>query len=177
MNNSLGRVFQSERTKKGWSRHDLAVILGYSNVLKGVNRITKLEERGEAPEEFLKTMIRAFDIPIESINQALKLEKRIFLESLFIKPHFLMKFIPGVYLTEDIPDGVSLLSICRKAKKMAARFHQPVRVFFRDFTVLWVYHDRQKIERSVIDGPECIPGAVIGNKFCRFNFKVESVKS
>src|SRR5437588_201542 len=59
MANHLGRYFREQRIQQGLALGQLARLVGYRNVSKGANRITRFEREGKVTEDLLAVLAEA----------------------------------------------------------------------------------------------------------------------
>lgn len=68
----LPKLFRRVRQTKGIKLAQLARMVGYRNIAKGANRITRFEERGEVSHELLDKLTLALDVNAQDFDDAIE---------------------------------------------------------------------------------------------------------
>ncbi len=123
MNKHLRSLFRKERLRQGIRLSELAAQVGYKNVNRGCNRILRFEREGVITEDLFQKLVNALDIQPDQIEEAVERdleEWRKWIEQP-VAPELILKPIPGVYLTEPIPESLQteeeFIAYARKVTK------------------------------------------------------------
>jgi transcriptional regulator with XRE-family HTH domain len=112
MTNHLGGYFHEQREKRGLSLGQLARLLGYKNVSKGANKISRFEREGAVKEALLLHLAEALGIDPPTVEGLAK-DRREYLrewEQWVGQPvpmQLIVRYLPAVYGTEALPEGVT----------------------------------------------------------------------
>ena len=107
------KYLKEERLKKNLNTAELARLMGYKNVSKGMNRIVDLERENIIIPEVLKKLVNALNLDHKYINSLIKRDreedKRRFEEWLSkpIEMYYVMRIIPTIYLSYDLPTNIN----------------------------------------------------------------------
>ena len=126
---SLGRYVREERVKQGLNSSELAQLMGYKNINRGMRRILDLEREGEVHPEVLKKLIKALNLNQEIVDEHIKKDKeqrdKEFQEwvNTPIKKHLIIRWMPAVYGEREIPEEIQteeevIQYACDKAKEL-----------------------------------------------------------
>ena len=112
MRSQLAHHFRTVRKERDLSLSQLARLVGYQNVTKGCNKITKFEERGEIHADLLRKLADSLGIGAATIDALIDCDRREF-ERVWnewadqpISPHIVIRLIPAVYRRSDLPVGI-----------------------------------------------------------------------
>ena len=78
----VGRHIRQVRTQRGVRLSELARLVGYGNINRGVQRLHLFESEGIITEELLQKVIEALDIPAEDLKRLIE-QDRVDLERRF----------------------------------------------------------------------------------------------
>ena len=115
--NGLGRYIEEERVRKEIRLSELASLVGYRNISKGVNRSHRFESEGIVGEDLLARIAEVLEIPRSKIDELKELERqenyRRFDECVAQSdpPHLIIRLIPGVYRREWVPSSVPTVQL------------------------------------------------------------------
>ena len=107
------KYLKEERLKQRLNTAELARKMGYKNVSKGMNRIVDLERENIIIPEVLKKLVNALNLDHKYVNSLIKRDreedKRRFEEWLSkpIEMYYVMRIIPTIYLSYDLPTNIN----------------------------------------------------------------------
>lgn len=113
MSNTLGTFCRDRREELGLTLGELARMLGYRNVNKGVRRILQLEREGTVKEDLLVKLAEALGIDLPTIERLMDQDYSEYLRGWEQwvnepQPMFLVvKLMPAVYAKKDLPAEVT----------------------------------------------------------------------
>jgi transcriptional regulator with XRE-family HTH domain len=113
MSNHLSDYFRERRQQRGLSLGELARLLGYKNVSKGANRISRFEREGAVSEDLLLQLAEALGIDLPTVEGLLEKDRREYLqqwEEWVNEPlpmRLIVRYMPAVYGTVALPAGVT----------------------------------------------------------------------
>ncbi len=108
-----GKYLKEERLKKNLNTAELAKMMGYKNVSKGMNRIVDLERENIIILEILEKIVNVLNLDREYVNSLIKRDRdedrRKFEEWLSepIEMYYVMRIIPAIYLSYDLPTNIN----------------------------------------------------------------------
>lgn len=109
MTTHLGRYIKQKRVEKNINTADLAKRMGYKNTNKGVRRVIDLEREGVVHPDVLNKIVKALELDKDHINALIKKDRQE-LEEEFekwvsepIKPYYILRIIPTIYSSYDLP--------------------------------------------------------------------------
>jgi len=112
MQNRVGKIVKAERLKKRLTRGQLALAMGFRNLSKGANRITRLERDGVGDSNFRERVALVLNLdPARLAQLSIKdhREKTEIWERQIEKPTFFrltVRAIPGFYIEKRLPSNV-----------------------------------------------------------------------
>ncbi|MCH8828042.1 MAG: helix-turn-helix transcriptional regulator [Planctomycetes bacterium] len=112
MRSQLARHFRTVRKERDLSLSQLARLIGYKNVTKGCNKITKFEQRGEIHAGLLWKLADALSIDPTTIDKLIEQDRREFYRvwnewaDVPISPFIVIRLLPAVYKRSELPDGI-----------------------------------------------------------------------
>ena len=121
-----GRHIKTVRTQRGIRLSELARLLGYGNINRGVQRLHVFESEGIITEELLAKVVQVLGIPDEDLKRLMERDRqdlhRRFEEwcSKSEPPHLIIRLIPGVYRRKWVPDSVPAERVEEYASATAA---------------------------------------------------------
>jgi len=107
-----GKYLKEERLKKNLNTAELARLIGYKNVSKGMNRIVDLERENIIIPEVLAKIVKALNLDHSYVNSLVEKDKdedkKEFEKWLSepIKMYYVMRIIPTIYLSYDLPSYI-----------------------------------------------------------------------
>jgi len=106
---SLGKLVKQRRQELGLSQKELAELLGYKKIVKGIRRIEQME-RGRAAKVVASKMMAVLGIS-EGERVACYEEDYRQMQAHFranpIVPHLIVRLMAAVYCRREVPDGLS----------------------------------------------------------------------
>lgn len=112
MTNHLGTFFREQRLQRGWSVGELARLVGYHNVSKGSNRITRFEVIGEVKEDLLFNIADVLGIDLAQIEELAEQDRQERIrqwEAWVNEPvpiHIIVRLRATVYASKPLPPDV-----------------------------------------------------------------------
>jgi len=107
-----GKHIRKLRTERGIRLSELAHLVGYGNINRGVQRLHLFESEGVITQELLDKVVKVLDVPDEDLKWLMERDRqdlRRRFEEWCAKsepPHLIIKLIPGVYKRKWVPDSV-----------------------------------------------------------------------
>jgi transcriptional regulator with XRE-family HTH domain len=111
--NNLGTYFRERRQQRGLSLGQLARLVGYENVSKGCNRITRFERQGAVTEGLLLQLAEALGIDRPTVEDLLEEDRQERLRDWEewvngpVPMRLIVRFAAAVYGTASLPEGVT----------------------------------------------------------------------
>ncbi len=109
MTTNLSRFVKQGRIKQGLGYAELSKKMGYTNVSKGMRRITDIERGEPFHPDILNRIVSALELDQDHID-ALVLKDRQEYEEEFekwlsvpIEPYYTLRMMPTIYLSYDMP--------------------------------------------------------------------------
>ena len=115
MRSQLAKHFETVRREKDLPLSRVARAVGYKNISKGSNRISKFERFGEIPGELLEKLAQVIGIEESTIDVLIEEDRQAFLKSWKewvaqpIRPYVVIRWIPAVYQSVELPAGTITL--------------------------------------------------------------------
>ncbi len=105
MTTNLSRFFQQRRITQKISFGDLARELGYTNLVKGANRIIKFEQNGSIHPDLFNKLASALKISTAEIRQCVEADKAEWdaWADEPIEPHLVVRLMAAIYSPKKIP--------------------------------------------------------------------------
>lgn len=106
----LSRHFKNRRLDLGLRPGDVARLLGYRSIVGAANKICRFEETGIVHAELFVKLAAAFGVAAPTIDRLVEEDRRADFEAWVswantpIRPHLLIKLIPGIFGANEIPD-------------------------------------------------------------------------
>jgi transcriptional regulator with XRE-family HTH domain len=113
MTSHLGSYFRQRRLQRGLSLGELARLVGYRNVSKGSNKITRFESTGMVKEDLLVNLAEALSIDLEQIEQLAERDRQERLRawevwvSQPVAMHMIVRLRASVYACKPLPPEIS----------------------------------------------------------------------
>lgn len=110
MTSHIGEYIRTRRCEKGLTIGQLARHVGYKNVGKGANRLHQLETGGEVHRDLLSKLIEALGLDPAVVAELIEQDRDEALRAWNewadqpTRPHLVVRLIPGVYMSVEIPD-------------------------------------------------------------------------
>ena len=107
-----GKYLKEERLKQNLNTAELARLIGYKNVSKGMNRIIDLERENIIPEVLMK-IVKALNLDHESVNSLIKRDKeedKMKFEEWLNQPiemYYVTRLMPTIYLSYELPTNIN----------------------------------------------------------------------
>jgi len=107
------KYLKEERLKQNLNTAELARLIGYKNVSKGMNRIIDLERESIIIPEVLGKIVYALNLDREYVNSLIKKDrdedKKVFEKWLSepIEMYYVMRIIPTIYMSYDLPSNIN----------------------------------------------------------------------
>jgi len=107
-----GRHIRKVRTQRGIRLSDMARLVGYGKINRGVQRLHRFETEGIITEELLDKVVQALGVSDEDLKRLIEQDRedlRLRFEEWCSKsepPHLVIRLIPGVYQRVWVPDSV-----------------------------------------------------------------------
>jgi transcriptional regulator with XRE-family HTH domain len=104
--------FHARRIDRGLSLGQLARMVGYRNVSKGANRIARFERDGAINELLMLNLAEALEIDLPTVEDLMEQDRQEHLrawEAWANEPVpmcLIVKYLPAVYGTTQLPEGV-----------------------------------------------------------------------
>lgn len=112
MATKLSTYFKAQRLRKGLRYGQLARLAGYRSLVGCANKLIQFEERGSIHWELLQKIATVLEIDETTIEQLIEQDFQEFQERWNkwadepIRPHLVIRVIPGFFCTSQIPDEV-----------------------------------------------------------------------
>jgi transcriptional regulator with XRE-family HTH domain len=112
MKTHLATYFCDQRTEKGVTLGQLARMVGYKNVSKGANKISRFEQQGTVTEELLVRLAEALDIDLPTVEALMEKDQEDHLQRWQewvnepVPMCLVVRYIPGVYGRQALPEDV-----------------------------------------------------------------------
>ena len=109
MTTNLSGYIKQERVKQGLNFGELAKLMGYKNISRGMRRAIDLEREGIVHPEVLEKIIEALKLDREHVNALIKKDREEYEEEFErwlsepIQPYYILRIIPTIYQSCDIP--------------------------------------------------------------------------
>lgn len=106
----LSRHFKDQRLALGLRPGDVARRIGYRSIVGAANKICQFEQTGNIHSELFAELAEVLDIDGPTIERLLEEDRRADFEawtkwaSVPIRPHLVIKLIPGIFGSNEIPD-------------------------------------------------------------------------
>ena len=113
MTTKLSGYIKQERVNQGLNFGELAKLMGYKNISRGMRRAIDLEREGVVHPEVLEKIIKALELDRNIIDRYIKEDneqkRREFEEWLSepIQPYYILRIIPAIYQSYDLPGNFS----------------------------------------------------------------------
>lgn len=120
----LAAFVKTERLRRGLNPQKLAADVGYRNVNKGANKITRFEEEGVVDPALFDKLVRALELDIDRARQLSKQDQeeteRAWEEWATVPTaaKLVVKLIPGVFHSSRVPDHLSEAEAVRWARQV-----------------------------------------------------------
>jgi hypothetical protein len=135
---NLSKYFRFVRARDHVPLSTLAKILGYSNLSKGANKITRFEQTGEIDPRLLLPLATALGISTDILRE-LKARDRQARERWAdepVEPHLVIRLMPSICGRKDLPKGISRERAERVASVTARRSKMKVALIWNRRTTI-----------------------------------------
>ncbi len=178
----LGSYCRTQRVAKGLTLGELAKAVGYKNIGQGATRLHTLETTGEIHPDLLTRVVDVLGLDPTVVQQLIEEDHQDFLREWNawadepIRPHLIVKVIPGVYWKKNLPNDVLTPEAAEQyatqfAKDHASRHWEVCLVLSRRESV-WFDGDGHVKWRSVAQpGVPNTPYMTLGGKRGPFLFR------
>lgn len=108
----LSRHFKNRRLELGLRPGDVARLMGYRSVVGAANKICQFEQTGNIHAELFAKLAVVLGIDLPTIERLIEEDRRAIFEAWNewanapIRPHLVIKLIPGIFGTNEIPDAI-----------------------------------------------------------------------
>src|SRR5690242_7026997 len=112
MSNQLGNFIHETRIKAGLSLHQIASLIGYSNINKGLRRLARLEKEGTCSNFLIQRCSEILNIKQELLQKLIREDVRINCEEWNkwadqpIEPHIVTRIIAAFYIRHVVPHEI-----------------------------------------------------------------------
>lgn len=112
MSTILSNYFKNRRLELGLRPGDVARLMGYRSIVGAANKICQFEETGNIHAELFAKLAAVLDIDSPTIERLVEEDRRADFEawtqwvSVPIRPHLIIKLIPGIFGTNEIPEAI-----------------------------------------------------------------------
>jgi len=106
---SLGKLVRQRRLQMGLSQKELAELLGYKKVVKGIRRIEQME-RGRAAKVVVTKIMAALGITAEDRIACYEEDYRqmqAHCRANPLAPHLIVRLMAAVYCRREVPEGLT----------------------------------------------------------------------
>jgi transcriptional regulator with XRE-family HTH domain len=130
MSNHLGDYFRERRQQRGLGLGQLARLLGYRNVSKGANKISRFEREGYATADLLPRLAGALGIDLPTVEGLLERDGQERLrewEEWVSQPvpiQLVVRYMPAVYGRVTLPEGITTPEQAEAFAREYARQHR-----------------------------------------------------
>jgi len=106
---NLSRFIKEERVKQRLNYAELSRRMGYKNLNKGMRRVIDLEREGIVHSEVLEKISDALNLDREHVNALINKDRQEQEEAFEkwvsepIQPHYILRIIPTIYQSYDLP--------------------------------------------------------------------------
>ena len=143
----VGKHIKTIRTQQGIRLSEMARLLGYGNINRGVQRLHIFESEGIITEELLKKIVEVLGVPDKDLKWLIE-QDRIDLHCRFEEwcsksepPHLIIRLIPGVYKRKWVPDSVPPDRVEKYASATAAEERKKTCLVLNRRESLWFDED------------------------------------
>jgi transcriptional regulator with XRE-family HTH domain len=109
MATQLAKYFQQRRLERGLRLSELARLCGYGNLSRGCNRLHRFESQGAIARTLLDRLVRVLEVDPNIVAQLAEQDRVEFVRKWNawadqpIKPHVVMRAMPAVFVSQDLP--------------------------------------------------------------------------
>jgi len=172
MTTHLARYFAHQRWKKDLSLQQIARLLGYRNLNKGVRRVQTFERSGEIDGRLFQKLAAALEVDQATVNRLLQedLEEWTKWVNEPIKPYLVVRLMPAFYSQAELPDEIESVE---EAERYASEFARERRlrvclVLSRRISVYFADDGSfQYASEAVPGGGPNEPCMIIGGRMCQ----------
>ena len=108
----LSRHFKNRRLDLGLRPGDVARLMGYRSIVGAANKICQFEQNGNIHADLFAKLAEVLDIDTPTMERLIEEDRRATFEAwnewanVPIRPHLVIKLIPGIFGTNEIPDAI-----------------------------------------------------------------------
>jgi hypothetical protein len=172
MTTHLAEYFAHQRWKKGLSLQQVARLLGYRNLNKGVRRVLTFEQSGEIDDPLFQKLAAMLEVDQATVNRLLQADLGDWTRwaNEPIKPYLVVRLMPAIYSHVELPDEVQSVEDAERYASEVARerrlrvclvLSRRVSVYFGDDGSF------QYASEAVPSGGPNEPYTVIGGRKCQ----------
>ena len=113
MTTNLSRFIKEERVKQGLNYAEVSRRMGYKNISRGMRRAIDLEREDVVHPEVLERIVVALNLDRDHINALIKKDREVQEEEFEkwlsepIQPYYILRIIPTIYQSCDLPGHFS----------------------------------------------------------------------
>ena len=114
MATNLSTYFRQQRLQLGLRRGDVAQMMGYKSIIGTANKIVRFEKTGDIPADLFRKLATVLGIDEPTIQRLMEEDWCEFIErwnewaNQPVKPHLVIRAIPGVFIQQPLPSGMKL---------------------------------------------------------------------
>ena len=170
----VSSLFRRRRVDRGLTTGQLARLLGYSNVNKGSNRITRFEGGGKVAPDLMVRLASALEVTPDEIRLAIGEDYRDWLAwaNQPIRPYLVLRYLACVYQRIELPDDALEPDAAEQFASDLARERKfkVCLVLTRRLSLWYDATGREYARTEATPEMPCEPYAVIGGKRVQFDF-------
>lgn len=172
MRSLLADHFKRCRKARRLSLGQLAALLGYRSITKGMNRVKWFEDGGKVHPDLLIKLVQVLEVDPATVNQLIEEDRRQFLDAWNrwadepIQPCVVVRLIPAICQHREIPAEVKTLDQMEQfASEIARNEHKRACLVVSRRLTIWFNEKGQLIGRTSAEPNAAnMPYSQIGNK-------------
>jgi len=137
----FGKLLEKRRKEMNLSQKELALKLGYSNISKGIRRVDSTEI-GDLVEPIVTKIMSILRVTQEERTECAEKQKKLirdYIDSLPpIKPHIILRAIPGIYVRKQIPQHLSENEMYMFAKDLSIKMNMQLCLVYSREKRYWI---------------------------------------
>ena len=137
----FGKLLEKRRKEKGLTKKELAIMLGYSNISKGIRRVDSIED-GEVIEPVTTKIMEVFAVTQEERSECEQQQAawlRNYIDSLPpLKPYIIMRIIPAFYVRVEVPQYLSEEEMVKYAIEKASEHKKSLCLMYAREKRYWI---------------------------------------
>jgi hypothetical protein len=140
---------------KGLTTGQLARLVGYKNIGKGVNRINEFEESGDLHRDLLVKLVEALEIDQPTLERLLDADYKEWdrWASQPITPRLVLRAMACVYPHLHIPDRINTLDELKRYATAVARKYRKTVALVASRKQTFIFDGQGRIERIIEASP------------------------